>query len=304
MIKYLDPDNRYYTDRSYLTEWFYNDDTLVVTDNDFENPNHVELLTDKKYVLDITHNPSDDFTYPAEKNAQLILTNNFKFWYHPGPKRVFFPLFLWLYSLRKSVTDFLYPGFDAGNNKTQGIMCLNKNSHKHRIWLWNEFNRRNLIDSMMFTFVGHRNLPGETPEFLSQLNDVGVGHAVYGQYAVNLVTETVVHLPYLSEKSCKPFIARQIPIIVGGAGSNKFLQDIGLDMFEDLIPWSSWDSEVDSIVRMQKIAEFVEQWIRSGNVLSDYQRVIDRVERNKQYFHSEAFRNIIMQQMSAMNTYK
>ena len=294
MIQHLNS-NFYYTNRSYLTEWFA-DDTLVVTDNDFENIQFTQsLLTDRQYVLDITHNPWPDSQRLL--TAPITLTNNFNFWYQPEPGHVFFPLFLWAFSLRKSLW---WPGFsfDAGNKKTQGIMCLNNRTREHRTWLWEDFSKRNLIDYMMYTFVGHRTLLDESPDSLR--NDVGIDHIIYNQYAVNLVTETDVDLTYLSEKTCKPFIARQIPIIVGSAGVNKFLTGIGLDMFEDIVPWRTWDSELDRHVRMGKIVLFVEQWIRSGTILNDYQTVIDRVERNKQYFHSEAFRNIIMQQMNQL----
>lgn len=294
MIHHLDP-NKSYTNRSYLTEWFQ-DDILVITDNDFENIQFTRsLLSGKKYILDITHNPWYDSNRLLD--APLTLTNNFQFWYNPDHKSAFFPLFLWAFSLRKSLW---WPGFsfDAGNKKTQGIMCLNNRLREHRTWLWEEFTKRNLIDHMMYTFVGQRTLPDELPDSLR--NDVGVDHWVYSQYAVNIVTETDINLTYISEKTCKPFVAQQIPIIVGSAGINKFLRDIGLDMFDDLVPWRSWDSEMDPTVRMQQIVEFVEHWIRRGSILDDYHRVIDRVKANKKYFHSEEFRSRIMNQMNSL----
>jgi hypothetical protein len=113
-----------------------------------------------------------------------------------------------------------------------------------------------------------------------------------------LVTETDIDLTYISEKTCKPFMARQIPILAGSAGINQFLSDAGLDMFPDVVPWRTWDSESDSVVRLQKIVDFVESWIRSGTILKDYGQLLHRVEANKRYFHSEAFRNCIMVQMS------
>jgi hypothetical protein len=300
MILHLDP-NRFYTTRDYLTEWFHTD-TLVVTDNDTENPPHTNsLLGNQKYIFDITHNPLPDYASSLEQNADLILTNNFQFWYTPEPKRVFFPLFLWLYSSRKTIWDHITPVFDATNEKTQGFMCLNKISRKHRTWLWKEFNRRNLIKYMMYTFVGHNTLPGETPEQVRLRNDIGVGHSVYSQYAVNIVTETEVDLPYISEKTCKPFIARQIPLIVGSRGVNKFLSDVGLDMFEDIIPWQTWDDEPDLTTRLEKIVDCVENWILYGDILQNYKNARKRVERNKKYFHSEEFRNVLMQQMHQFN---
>jgi hypothetical protein len=126
---------------------------------------------------------------------------------------------------------------------------------------------------------------------------MGVEHPVYGQTAVNLVTETSVDVPFISEKTCKPFMARQIPIIVAVPGISQFLQDIGLDMFGDLVPWHSWDQQTDSVVRVGMIAEFVDQWIRGGTILKDYETVRSRVEKNKAYFHSEEFVNVVMYQM-------
>jgi len=306
MIQHLDPD-RFYSDRSYLTEWFH-DDLLVVTDNDFENIQTTQQLlaqhANTNRILDITHNPWPDDNLPL--SVFPVLTNNFKYWYTPDTDRTFFPLFLWMYSLRRTLW---WPGFsfDTHNRKTEEIMCLNNRPRPHRTLFWDEFHRRGIIDRMTFSFVepcyfetGFTHpypmlLPDETPD--SQRNDVGVGHSIYSKCAVNLVTETAVDLTYISEKTCKPFVARQIPIIACSVSVNKFLEDVGLDMFSDIVPWKNWDSETDNTLRMTKIAEFVEQWLRSGTILDDYRRVLDRVERNKQYFHSEAFRNCIMIQM-------
>ena len=308
MIQHLNP-NRFYSDRSYLTEWFYDSEVLVITDNDFENVTFAQQLLaehpNKNCILDITHNPWPDHNLPMSFTP--VLTNNFKYWYDPEPGHVFFPLFLWMYSLRRTLWWSGF-SFDCHNCKTEEIMCLNNRPRPHRTLLWDEFNRRNIIGRMHFSFVKPCDfeteythpypilLPDETPD--PQRNDVGVGHSVYGKCAVNLITETAVDLTYISEKTCKPFVARQIPIIACSVGTNQLLEDIGLDMFSDLVPWKIWDNETDDQLRMIKIAEFVDQWIRSGTILDDYRRVIDRVERNKQYFHSEAFRNCIMNQMS------
>ena len=294
MIHYLNSDYNY-TPREYLNQWLLND-TLVITDNDFVKPELMHRLMEqhpiKNQLIDITHNPYSDDNVRIDVTP--ILTNNFKYWYHPDSDHVFFPLFLWMYS---NCTPLWYNHrvFDAGSNKTNTIMCLNNMERDHRTWLWNEFNRKSIIDKMMYTFRGHRTLPGELPE--TDKNDSGIAHPVYSEYAVNIVTETSVNLMYVCEKTCKPFIAKQIPIIVGSIEVNKFLQDIGLDMFGDIVPWHKWDNEPDLYIRLQKIADFVEQWIRSGTILNDYQRVLPRVERNKQYFHSEIFRNRIMNQM-------
>ena len=308
MIEFLDP-NRFYTNRQYLTQWF-DLDTLCVTDNDFENIEHTRTLlaqhSNTNRILDITHNPWVDDNLPLV--LEPVLTNNFKFFYSSRSGTTFFPLFLWMYSLRNPLWWDTFC-FDAGLSKTQGLMCLNNRPRLHRTQVWAEFNRRGIIDQCVFSFaepVYHEKGQYSYPYPLSidgeQLdlarNDIGVGHRVYRDCAVNLVTETDINLTYISEKTCKPFVARQIPIIVGSAGINQFLSDIGLDMFSDLVPWRTWDSEPDSAVRLQQIVDFTESWIRSGTMVADYQQLLPRVQANKRYFHSEEFRNRIMIQMS------
>jgi hypothetical protein len=150
-------------------------------------------------------------------------------------------------------------------------------------------------DSIPYTYPCPLLLPGEEPN--NTRNDVGVDLKIYHDTAVNLVTETSVDDIFLTEKTCKPFMARQIPIIACAAGTNKFLSDVGLDMFEDIVPWQSWDSNTNNQSRLESIANFVDWWVCSGTIMRTYQDLLPRIERNKQYFHSETFRQRIMTQM-------
>lgn len=187
--------------------------------------------------------------------------------------------------------------FDAGTNKSQKFMCLNNQTRDHRTRLYQLLSGTDTVQHIAYS-MDRQGLANEP--FDPMRNDVGVGHPVHAQTAVNIVTETSVDWTYISEKTCKPFVAQQIPIIVGAVGTNKFLSDIGLDMFEDLVPWRSWDSETNADLRLQKIALFIAQWADAGTALDDYRRVQDRVEANKRYFHSEDFRNRIMVQMDTL----
>lgn len=305
MVHYLDP-GKIYTSRNYLRRWI-SESFLVVTDEDFQDLDQAqERLHNhpvQRRVFDITHNPYPDEYLPDSFTP--LLTTNFQRWYQPKPGHFFFPLFVWMFSLKDSI--FWQPlKFDAGCNKTKPIMCLNYTPRAHRTQLWEELNRRGVIDRMVYSF----NDPGPwatgTFEYPLRLPDdttvhteasMGVEHSVYELCAVNIVTETSATRPFLNEKTCKPFVARQIPIFVGAPYVNQFLQDIGLDMFSDVVPWHYWDSEPSECVRVNRIAEFVEGWIRSDQILSDYQSLLGRIEKNKLYFHSQEFRDTIMCQM-------
>ena len=325
MIHNLDP-QRFYSNRSYLTQWFY-DDTLVIVDNEtlpFRNKLYQsaadrdelrrlqQLVTDhpvKQLVIDLTHNEFPAHMLETDSGIP-ILTNDSAYYFRPQAGVVYFPLFLWAFSLRNHLWWNGF-SFDAGANKIREIMCLNHRPCWHRTFLWAEFNRLNTISMMSYSFsnleINSRPysypcpvlLPGEKPN--PRRNDVGVDAPIYHETAVNLVTETSIDQIFLTEKTCKPFMARQIPIMVCGAGTNDFLHSIGFDMFEDIVPWRSWDQEKDNKVRLEKIASFVDWWVRSGTIMGTYREVLPRIERNKQYFHSEAFRQRIMAQMDQLH---
>lgn len=143
-----------------------------------------------------------------------------------------------------------------------------------------------------------KGMHGDTYDFNGAVDiDIGIKHGMYDHCAVNLVTESCMDWLSLSEKCCKPFAAQQIPVILGCQQINQFLSDLGLDMFSDLVPWQSWDSILDSNIRVQQVAEFVKQWINSGTIMQDYQRVLGRVQANKQYLHSKEFRQQLLKCM-------
>jgi hypothetical protein len=137
-------------------------------------------------------------------------------------------------------------------------------------------------------------IPGEELDFVTAVGDISVNRPVYNACAVNLVTETSFDMPWFSEKICKPFVANQIPIIVGPLGINAYLKSTGLDMFDDLVPWHTWDHVFDLSTKIKLIAQFVEQWLLSGTMLLDYRDRIERINYNKSYFHSQEFRDKVM----------
>jgi hypothetical protein len=188
----------------------------VVTDNDLQNQSQSQKLLDQHSnsvrILDITHNPFPD--NQVVLNIRPCLTNNFERYYDPRPGHVFFPIWLWMYSLRNPQWwDVLC--FDASTKKSKEVMCLNNRRRSHRTQLWAELNRLGIIGRIAYSFLGPEDhalsyayqypmlLRGELED--PQRNDVGVGHEVYNQCAVNIVTETSTDVSYVSEKICKAF---------------------------------------------------------------------------------------------------
>jgi len=125
---------------------------------------------------------------------------------------------------------------------------------------------------------------------------------IYSEYAINLVTETSLTDGIgLSEKTAKPFMAYQIPIIVGPIGITKFFEDMGLDMFSDYIPWRTWDQEPDHKTRIRMIVEFLDRLLLSPSAEQDILRAHEsfapRLLKNKEHFHSTDFANLMAKQI-------
>lgn len=283
------------TTRSYLSQWF-DQDILVICDYDLPDPDLREKLEQRPKItriLDLTHNPVPDRPLPI--TVDLVLTGNHGFFSNPRPGYVFFPLVLWMWSLRSNI---MYPplSFDAGFRKTHGAMCFNRNLPWHRIELHSLLEPvRHLI---FYTLGETENL--HSAETFPGI--VGVGDPAYSTYALNIVTETSIEIPFSSEKTAKPFAARQIPLIVGGVGSNRVLSDMGLDMFDDIIPWRRWDHVEDHHLRLSMIADFLNSWLPVTDLVKLYQSVRNRIDKNKQYFHSDDFRKKLTFQIDQCST--
>ncbi len=271
----------------------------------------------------------------------LIITDDFTYYYKPNKNIIFFPYNLWIQSTKNihkyySFQDTVY---DCKLEKTKSLMCLNRNLHWHRIFLFSLIAKKSWFNKINYSFLHNitKRLESQhgikkflTPEecdlarsydYMLPINlddepdtnkipimyhsgASSVNGKSYAETAINLVTETSLSEGVdLTEKTCKPFMAYQIPIILGPVGANKFLEDIGLDMFSDYIPWKTWDSETDHKLKMRKIVDFLDQLLSSStaeqDILAAHQSFYPRLIKNKEYFHSKELENILLAQIKS-----
>ena len=293
MIHYVpNPYGNSVTPRQYLTQWFL-EPILLISEGETQHPQLDSIRASHAsmpVILDLTHNPC--IIEHQSIAADITLTGDYNFWSRPRPGVIFFPLFLWMFSLR---SNQWWPGmvFDAGANKIQAAMCFNNTRIWHRQQLYQllEPVRDRMVYTMSYTIDSAH--AGST---------IDVSARTYGQCAVNIVTETSMEVPFYSEKTAKPFVARQIPIIVGAPGANQMLAEWGLDMFEDIVPWREWDAILDHSLRLETLAQWLVVWLATTDVLALYQTLRPRVEQNKRRFHSEQFRDTIMRHMDSMGS--
>jgi hypothetical protein len=118
-----------------------------------------------------------------------------------------------------------------------------------------------------------------------------------------LVTETVAtgRRLHLTEKTFKPICLRMPFIIVGTAGSLKYLRSYGFQTFNHL--WDeSYDDEINDIQRIEKVA-----WtLQALDVLpvNEKQRLFDMAqevcEYNYNHFYNGGFEQILWQELTGM----
>ena len=131
--------------------------------------------------------------------------------------------------------------------------------------------------------------------------DVGIAHPVWSTHTFNLVTESAMDNTFLSEKTAKPFIAKMIPIILGPRNTARHLQDAGLDMFEDIVPWHTWDNLPEPRQRIQAVVEFLDSFVEQ-DLVAIYHANQHRVDRNKEFFHSQQFRDNLTKDMLKLSS--
>lgn len=267
-----------------------------------------------------------------------LLTGDFYYYYNPTPGIVFFPTFLWLNSAKlmgKFFKERANTVYDVEFvEKTKTLMCLNANTPWHRIYLFSLLANRPWLKDIGYSFhvkTGHN----PTLSFESRLNEFAitqhmtqserelagsyahllpislpddsitdkrkssVHNWIYQSYAINLVTETsLTEGVMLTEKVTKALTAYQIPVLIAPPGSSQFLQDLGIDMFGDYIPWNTWDHILDHKLRITMIVDFLDQLLTDNkaeqNILSTHQSFKSRLIKNREHFHSKEFQNLLL----------
>jgi hypothetical protein len=341
--------------RDYLNQFLPNQTCFLFTDNNinrfFDIDTVLSTVGKLDFILiDLTHNPvgltHKQFSTTCKGNLirtieQLVeycelyaptVVLHCDFNYQSDTKHYFyFPLWLWMWSAKKPLwyanEEKSLNFYDALENKTQGLCCLNRTPTWHRILFFNSIVEKPWFSKISYTFGNHGHgkqfeyafiflTQAEITEFESKKHylpfklidedkedttDVGVSHPVWSTHTFNLVTESAMDNTFLSEKTAKPFITKMIPIILGPKNAAQHLQAAGLDMFEDIIPWHTWDHLPESRDRIDIIVNFLEDFLKQ-DLVAIYHANKHRVDRNKEFFHSEEFRKNLLKDMVKLSS--
>ena len=267
----------------------------------------------------------------------IIITDDWNYWYKPNDDIRYFSQGLWHQSQRNIHKYFDYKNtvYDTTIDKTKPLMCLNRNLEWHRIYLLYLLHDKAWFKDIDYSFMlelddtlvpsdSNLDKPSFTIEEIKTLESIklpinlkdettnnvpvmymegssSVDNPAYRDNAINLVTETSAsEYPgiALTEKTAKPIMAYQIPVLVAPRGSEKYLEDNGIDMFSDYVPWKKWNNIKDDKDRVAYIAKWIDQIMQNPKeILAEHRKVHQRLQTNKRQFHSEEFGNSLIEQL-------
>jgi hypothetical protein len=214
-------------------------------------------------------------------------------------------------------------------NLTYGFSCLNNNNNIHRTLLGYYLYKNNLLPDIIFTqnimnancldrvaedagelkLDGYQNYLNLLPiRHCSELNvdnfanDHTVDHEAYWNAYCNIVTESEceeypyyrnINLPVCTEKTYKPFLSRQIPLMLAAREHVKYLENLGFEMMTDLLP-----SNFDNLPVLQRIHEIV-AIVKKGRefIKNFYFSHLREIHHNYELVNSDKVEKIVLQRI-------
>ena len=166
----------------------------------------------------------------------------------------------------------------------KGFGCLNNRPAEHRLMLGYQLYQQGVLDQVIFTqnikkiesdfsATMFNDLPGienykallpipANHDLTGYVIDDSVSHTAYQETYCNIVTETYTELmPYtqeisyefVSEKTAKPFLSGQIPLMLACPGHMTFMKQLGFEIMDQLTPLG-----YDQMRTLQKISAIVD----------------------------------------------
>jgi hypothetical protein len=200
-----------------------------------------------------------------------FLTADYRYWDNSLNSRCFYPH--WYFELRSHAKQFNYQNFNWPIDRKYNFSCNNMSNYRSEKifniiecvrrsrsdWILSLYDhpheQASLIDLTNLGIVRHDQIEIWNKQIknkikmyeydlinnepLSAMSTIFKGHT---ESYCNLVIEHSMKIEILSEKSFKPFIAKQIPIYLAQAGACEMLTKLGFDLFYDFINHNEYDA--------------------------------------------------------------
>jgi hypothetical protein len=280
-------------------------DTVLLLDELWRHPECTEIIINHPNL--------------AHKNVFMISSGYQNTQLAPRTWMISWPNYF-LYSLNLE-SDFTTKPIDL----KFGFNCLNNGTQLHRILLGYQLYQHGVLDQVLFTqnnqqpldavifdtwpnFEKYKNLlpiklPDPMDPITGNVRDFGpyVYHYSYQDSYCNIVTESEtdgfpnrLNLEQITEKSYKPFVAKQIPIMLASRGHIAYLKGLGFEMMEHLLP-----PGYDMMWTEEKISAIVDVVSKGRNFIRDfYFAHTKEIEHNHKLWFSGSIKKTIAQRIA------
>lgn len=213
------------------------------------------------------------------------------------------------------------------------LSCLNRSPKAHRIYNWLLLRKKPYVQDIVMSMNNDFGIPngGLRPDdpvlsanIVEEWNSVkgslvdnfkritpderistnfDTNHPAYNDSYINLVTESTV-LPelFITEKTWKPVATGQLFLVHGTLHTMKYLRDCGVDVFDDIIDHSYYDSEPDWQIRADKIHQLIDHLV-TLDLSKIYQETTERRLANHTKFlngdFGEPYRSLVRQRITS-----
>ena len=284
-------------------------------------------------LLEMGHHPIDRAQIGAVRSSCPIvyIHNDFSLYNREVRDHVYFPWYFAQACLdsidQASFYTKSHPGFRQ-NKKTYLFSCLNRNPKTERCWLYTKLHQTKFFDQTFTSFYNsftwgdpinleevQKYLGGQEMQYfekeilpylpvglesdlkinaeVSGFFSRDINHPAFSDAYVNIISEHLYEISFLSEKTVKPIAAEQLFLMAGPVNSIKHIEDLGFDVFRDFIDHDYYDSEPDTKTRVNRMLDAAQDLYRQ-NPEDIYNITETRRRQNRLHLFSNQFGNSIV----------
>lgn len=235
----------------------------------------------------------------------------------------------WYFRQKKWAKENNYQNFNFALERKYNFSCGNRSNYRtekiynyiecfrrHRpdwyITLYNhEYTKWNVFDGCHFPALSaeqieiwNNDIRHNIPEYVYDYdkfetydNPHSTLFPVHTNSYCNLVMEHTMEVPILSEKSFKPFIAKQIPIYLAAIRAAEALKYLGFDLFYDFIDHTKYDdlhindhrNPENFVMRIDYVHYYIDEIYKTNfTEFFHLPSTQQRLQANQDYFYSDA----------------
>ena len=307
--------------------------TLDINDDyDFLIFDHSHHPLDSKFVLEDTQFGNIHYSEISRRIA--LLHGNFTEYNQECDNRVYFPYYfaeVFQLTLNYRRADILY----TRNDKTYDFSCLNRNPKTERMWFYTYLHQQPFFKNTLSSFyptwtTGEASQVAELEWYCGNDENVcqyyienilptlpcgiaqdldeysrdpgfftrDINHPAFSDSYINIISEHLYDVPFLSEKTVKPLAAAQLFLMAGPQYAIRHLEDLGFDVFRDIIDHNYYDREPDAKQRLLKMLRVANKLFYE-NIPEIYRNTFHRREQNRTHLFSESFKSRIFRPLNS-----